>query len=126
MRSARRLTGLRLFRFRQIRVLAPEGVLTRRPGGNEKDSFPASRDQDDNVRGARIPAFAGMTGGIWDHARTQCFTIVSKNTDLRERSFVEGFPPSFCLRGVGKDWQLGGPPWGRGEFPEDSGKSDQG
>jgi len=30
---------------------------------------------------------------IWDHARTQRLVIVSKDTDFRERSYVEGFPP---------------------------------
>ncbi len=30
---------------------------------------------------------------IWDYSRAQGFAIVSKDTDFRERSFVEGFPP---------------------------------
>ena len=30
---------------------------------------------------------------IWGHARTEGFAIVSKDTDFRERSYVEGFPP---------------------------------
>jgi predicted nuclease of predicted toxin-antitoxin system len=30
---------------------------------------------------------------IWDYARTQGLVIVSKDTDFRERSYVEGFPP---------------------------------
>jgi predicted nuclease of predicted toxin-antitoxin system len=30
---------------------------------------------------------------IWDHARAQGLVIVSKDTDFRERSYVEGFPP---------------------------------
>ncbi len=30
---------------------------------------------------------------IWDYGRAQGFAIVSKDTDFRERSFVEGFPP---------------------------------
>lgn len=32
-------------------------------------------------------------GEIWDFARTEGFVIVSKDTDFRERSYVEGFPP---------------------------------
>jgi predicted nuclease of predicted toxin-antitoxin system len=30
---------------------------------------------------------------VWDYARMHGFAIVSKDTDFRERSFVEGFPP---------------------------------
>jgi predicted nuclease of predicted toxin-antitoxin system len=30
---------------------------------------------------------------IWDYAREQGYMIVSKDTDFRERSYVEGFPP---------------------------------
>ena len=38
---------------------------------------------------------------IWEHARGQGFTIVSKDTDFRERSFVEGFPPKVIWLDVG-------------------------
>ena len=38
---------------------------------------------------------------IWDHARTQGFVIVSKDTDFRERSYVEGFPPKIVWLDVG-------------------------
>jgi predicted nuclease of predicted toxin-antitoxin system len=38
---------------------------------------------------------------IWDHCRTQGFAIVSKDTDFRERSFVEGFPPKVIWLDVG-------------------------
>ena len=31
---------------------------------------------------------------IWDHARVQGLMIVSKDTDFRERSYVERFPPN--------------------------------
>ena len=31
--------------------------------------------------------------GIWNFARAEGFAIVSKGTDFRERSYVEGFPP---------------------------------
>ena len=31
---------------------------------------------------------------VWSQARTDGFVIVSKDTDFRERSYVEGFPPS--------------------------------
>ena len=38
---------------------------------------------------------------IWDHAREQGFAIVSKDTDFRERSYVEGFPPKIVWLDVG-------------------------
>jgi predicted nuclease of predicted toxin-antitoxin system len=40
-------------------------------------------------------------GQIWDHARAQDFMIVSKDTDFRERSYVEGFPPKIIWLDVG-------------------------
>ena len=48
---------------------------------------------------------SGLRGGedrqIWDYARTQGFAIVSKDTDFRDRSFVEGFPPKIIWLDVG-------------------------
>jgi len=38
---------------------------------------------------------------IWDHARTHGFTIVSKDTDFRERGYVDGFPPKVIWLDVG-------------------------
>jgi len=38
---------------------------------------------------------------VWDHARAQEFMIVSKDTDFRERSYVEGFPPKIIWLDVG-------------------------
>lgn len=38
---------------------------------------------------------------IWEYARRQGFTIVSKNTDFRERSFVEGSPPKVIWLDIG-------------------------
>ena len=47
----------------------------------------------------------GLSGAedrqIWDHARTHGFVIVSKDTDFRERSYVEGFPPKVIWLDVG-------------------------
>ena len=37
----------------------------------------------------------------WDHARANGFVIVSKDTDFRERSYVEGFPPKVIWLDVG-------------------------
>ena len=38
---------------------------------------------------------------LWNHARLHGFTIVSKDTDFRERSFLEGFPPKVIWLDVG-------------------------
>jgi len=38
---------------------------------------------------------------IWDYAREQVFLIVSKDTDFRERSFLEGSPPKIIWLDVG-------------------------
>ena len=38
---------------------------------------------------------------IWDYARAHGFTIVSKDTDFRERSYVEAFPPKTIWLDVG-------------------------
>ncbi len=38
---------------------------------------------------------------VWDHARAHDFAIVSKDTDFRERSYVEGFPPKIIWLDVG-------------------------
>ena len=38
---------------------------------------------------------------IWIYAREHGFAIVSKDTDFRERSFVEGFPPKIVWLDVG-------------------------
>ena len=38
---------------------------------------------------------------IWNYGRARGFAIVSKDTDFRERSFVEGFPPKVIWLDVG-------------------------
>ena len=38
---------------------------------------------------------------IWDYARTHGFAIISKDTDFREESFVEGFPPKVIWLDIG-------------------------
>ena len=38
---------------------------------------------------------------LWDHARTHGLVIVSKDTDFRERSYLEGFPPKTIWLDVG-------------------------
>jgi len=44
---------------------------------------------------------AGSDAQIWEYARTNDFAVVSKDTDFRERSFVEGFPPKVIWLDVG-------------------------
>ncbi|HLR32375.1 MAG TPA: DUF5615 family PIN-like protein [Fodinibius sp.] len=38
---------------------------------------------------------------IWDYCKEHDFIIVSKDTDFRERSFTEGFPPKVIWLDVG-------------------------
>lgn len=38
---------------------------------------------------------------MWDYARNEGFAIVSKDTDFRERSHVEGAPPKIVWLDVG-------------------------
>jgi predicted nuclease of predicted toxin-antitoxin system len=42
---------------------------------------------------------------VWEYARAHAFAIVSKDTDFRERSFVEGFPPKIIWLDVGNAGQ---------------------
>ena len=44
---------------------------------------------------------AAADGQIWEHARAQGLMIVSKDTDFRERSYVEGFPPKIIWLDAG-------------------------
>jgi len=48
---------------------------------------------------------AGLRGGadaaIWEYARRHDFLIVSKDTDFRQRSLAEGFPPKIVWLDVG-------------------------
>lgn len=48
---------------------------------------------DANVSHRLVKDLASEYPGSTHHARTYGFTIVSKDTDFRERSYVEGFPP---------------------------------
>jgi predicted nuclease of predicted toxin-antitoxin system len=72
---------------------------------------------DENVSPKVVDAVAGEYAGsvhvrdvglrgaddsrIWDQARAHGFTIVSKDTDFRERSYVEGAPPKVIWLDVG-------------------------
>ena len=52
-----------------------------------------------HVRDVGLRAAADTT--IWEYARANGFAIVSKDTDFRERSSVEGFPPKVIWLDVG-------------------------
>ena len=43
----------------------------------------------------------GSDAEIWEHAKAGEFLIVSKDTDFRERSFIEGFPPKVVWLNLG-------------------------
>jgi predicted nuclease of predicted toxin-antitoxin system len=43
----------------------------------------------------------GSDAEIWEYARGNGFVITSKDTDFRERSFVEGSPPKVIWLDVG-------------------------
>jgi predicted nuclease of predicted toxin-antitoxin system len=55
----------------------------------------------DSTHVREIGLRSGSDEQIWDVARTHGFTVVSKDTDFRERSFVEGFPPKVVWLDVG-------------------------
>ena len=38
---------------------------------------------------------------IWDYARAEQFAVVSKDSDFRDRSYVQGFPPKIIWLDVG-------------------------
>ena len=44
---------------------------------------------------------AGSDAEIWEYSKAEVFIIVSKDTDFRERSFVEGFPPKVVWLNLG-------------------------
>ena len=48
---------------------------------------------------------AGLRGAsddrVWEHARAEHYTIVSKDDDFRQRSFFEGAPPKVVWLQVG-------------------------
>lgn len=54
-----------------------------------------------STHASRVGLLGAQDQQIWDHARTHGFAIVSKDTDFRERSLVEGFPPKIIWLDVG-------------------------
>jgi predicted nuclease of predicted toxin-antitoxin system len=55
--------------------------------------------------GSRHVRNVGLTGAdddrIWNFCRDQGYAIASKDTDFRERSFTEGYPPKVIWLDVG-------------------------
>jgi len=77
-----------------VKLLFDENVSPRLVGSVAKE-FPGSAHvRDIGLRGAEDQK-------IWDHARERGHVIVSKDTDFRERSYVEGFPPKIIWLDVG-------------------------
>lgn len=77
-----------------MKLLFDENV-SHRLVGALADKFPDSAHvRDIGLRGAE-------DAGIWSHARAHGFVIVTKDTDFRERSSVEGFPPKVVWLDVG-------------------------
>lgn len=72
-----------------MKLLFDENLSPRLPGILAKEYPGSMHVRDVGLRGANDRQ-------IWDYARAQGFAIVSKDTDFRERSFVEGFPPRSC------------------------------
>jgi predicted nuclease of predicted toxin-antitoxin system len=77
-----------------VKLLFDEN-LSHRLVGSLTDEFPASAHvRDIGLRGA-------ADAQIWNHAHANGFVIISKDTDFRERSYVEGFPPKVIWLDVG-------------------------
>ena len=77
-----------------MKLLFDENLSPRLPGDLSTESPGSAHVSDAGLRAAEGHR-------IWDHARGQGFTIVSKDTDFRERSFVDGFPPKIIWLDVG-------------------------
>ena len=77
-----------------MKLLFDENV-SHRLVGDLASEFPGCA----HVRGIGLRAAEDRQ--IWDHARAHGLVIVSKDTDFRERSYVEGFPPRIIWLDVG-------------------------
>ena len=58
-------------------------------------------DYPDSAHVRDVGLGSSLDAEISDYAKTNGFAIVSKDTDFRERSFVEGFPPKVIWLDVG-------------------------
>jgi predicted nuclease of predicted toxin-antitoxin system len=77
-----------------VKLLFDENLSPRLPAALASE-FPAST----HVRAANL--LGADDRRIWEHARVQGLIIVSKDTDFRERSFVDGHPPKVIWLDVG-------------------------
>jgi predicted nuclease of predicted toxin-antitoxin system len=77
-----------------VRLLFDENVSHRLVGILAREFPDSTHVRDVALRGA-------VDSQIWDHARANSLMIVSKDTDFRERSYVEGFPPKIIWLDVG-------------------------
>jgi predicted nuclease of predicted toxin-antitoxin system len=77
-----------------VKLLFDENLSPRLPGLLSEE-FPASA----HVRAVGL--LGSEDSRVWDHARDQGFAIVSKDSDFRQRSFVEGAPPKVIWLNVG-------------------------
>lgn len=60
-----------------------------------------SADYPDSIHVRSVGLLGAEDDRIWAYSRDHGFVIVSKDTDFRERSFVEGFPPKLIWLDVG-------------------------
>ena len=60
-----------------------------------------AREYPGSAHASQLGLRAAEDRKIWQHAREHDFAIVSKDTDFRERSLVEGFPPKVVWLDVG-------------------------
>jgi len=90
----RRGSGAARIELRGVKLLFDENVSPQLPS-KLAGEFPGSvHVREAGLRGADDQQ-------IWDYGRAQGFAIVSKDTDFRERSFVEGSPPKVIWLDVG-------------------------
>jgi predicted nuclease of predicted toxin-antitoxin system len=55
----------------------------------------------DSVHVRHVGLLGAADAMVWRHARGEGFAIVSKDSDFRDRSFVEGAPPRIIWLDVG-------------------------
>jgi predicted nuclease of predicted toxin-antitoxin system len=77
-----------------VKLLFDENLSPRLPS-LLKDSFPECEHLRD------LGLMGAVDSQLWEYARTNGFTIVSKDNDFRQRSFVEGAPPKIVWLSVG-------------------------
>jgi len=84
--SSSQLSSVKLLFDENLSAKLPQMLSAEYPGSTHIEGV--------GLRGATDPQ-------IWEYAKEQAFIVVSKDTDFRERSFVEGFPPKVIWLDVG-------------------------